>query len=163
MEAPRRSSAVLKTTWLIARTRALCRFALQIGFLFLIFRAGQWGVGRFHLPVPGNVLGMLVLFVLLSLGLVRETWIQEGATLLTKHLAFFFIPIAVGLMEWWPLFRIEGHWLLLALLVSTLATLLATGGLVQALSSSHPHRGGPWWEILRSSSAQSSSPSASTR
>jgi len=148
---------------LMARARALCRLLAQMGFLFLIFRAGQWGVARFHLPLPGNVLGMLLLFALLSVGLVRETWIQEGATVLTKHLAFFFIPIAVGLMEWWPLFRIEGHWLLLVLLVSTLATLLAAGGLAQGLGSSPPHRGGPRWEILRSSSVQSSSPSASTR
>jgi holin-like protein len=142
----------------MARVRTLSRLLPQIGLLFLIFRAGQWGVAWFHLRLPGNVLGMLLLFALLSLGLVRETWIHEGATLLTKHLALFFIPIAVGLMEWWPLFRVEGHWLLLALLVSTLATLLAAGGFVQALSSNLPRRGGSRWEILRSSSSRSSSP-----
>jgi holin-like protein len=163
METCGPSKVVVNPSRLTARTVVLCRFALQIGFLFLIFRAGQWAVSRFHLPLPGNVLGMLLLFALLSLGLVREAWIQEGATLLTKHLAFFFIPIAVGLMQWWPLFRAEGHWLLLALLISTLTALLASGGLVQVLISPVRRRGEPRWETLRASSALSSSPSVSTR
>jgi holin-like protein len=150
-------------SWLTARTRTLFRLALQTGFLFLIFRAGQWGVARFHMPLPGNVLGMLLLFGLLSCGLVRETWIQEGATLLTKHLAFFFIPIAVGLMEWGPLFWQEGQWLLLALGVSTLAALLTAGGVAHLLSPHLLRGGGSRWETSRSLSSPSPSPSASMR
>jgi holin-like protein len=153
----------MKTSWLMAWTRTLCRVALQTGFLFLIFRAGQWGVARFHAPLPGNILGMLLLFGLLSSGLVRETWIQEGATLLTKHLAFFFIPIAVGLMEWGPLFWHEGQWLLLALAVSTLAALLTAGGVAHLLSPHLLRRGGSRWETSRSLSSPSPLPSASMR
>jgi holin-like protein len=153
----------LWTSWLIARTRGVCRLACQIGVLFLIFRAGQWGVARFHMPLPGNVLGMLLLFALLSLGLVREAWIQEGATLLTKHLAFFFIPIAVGLMEWGSLFRREGHWLLLALVVSTLAALLTTGGLAHLFTTHFLRKGAAGWVISPPSPSPSPSPSASMR
>ncbi len=153
----------MRTSWLVARTCVLCRLSLQIGILSLIFRAGQWSVARFHLPLPGNILGMLLLFGLLSLGLVRETWIQEGATLLTKHLAFFFIPIAVGLMEWGSLFRREGHWLLLALVVSTLAALLTTGGLAHLFTTHHLRKGASRWEISSLSPSPSPSPSASMR
>jgi holin-like protein len=153
----------MKTSRLMARMRTLCRLALQIGFLFLIFRTGQWTVRQFHVPLPGNVLGMLLLFGLLSLGLVRETWIQEGATLLTKHLAFFFIPIAVGLMEWGPLFRHEGHWLLLALAVSTLAALLTAGWVVHLLNPYLLRRGGPRWATSRSLPSPSPLPLASMR
>ncbi len=153
----------MRTSWLIARARGLCRLALQIGVLSLIFRAGQWGVARFHMPLPGNVLGMLLLFGLLSVGLVREAWIQEGATLLTKHLAFFFIPIAVGLMQWGALFRREGHWLLLALVVSTLAALLTTGGIANLLTTHLLRKGASRWEISPPSPSPSPSPSASMR
>lgn len=147
----------------MAKIRSVCRLAVQIGFLFLIFRLGQWGVARFHMPLPGNVLGMLVLFGLLSLGVVREPWIQEATTLLTKHLAFFFVPIAVGLMQWGPLFQRQGSWLLLALVVSTLAALLAAAGLVHLLSPHLLRRGALRWETSRSSLLPSSSRSASTR
>lgn len=153
----------MRTSWLIPRARELCRLALQIGVPSLIFRAGQWGVARFHMPLPGNVLGMLLLFGLLSLGLVREAWIQEGATLLTKHLAFFFIPIAVGLMQWGALFRREGHWILLALVVSTLAALLTTGGLAHLLTTHFLRKGAARWEISPPSPSPSPSPSASMR
>jgi len=153
----------MRTSWLVARTRVLCRLALQIGILSLIFRAGQWGVARFHMPLPGNIVGMLLLFGLLSLGVVREAWIQEGATLLTKHLAFFFIPIAVGLMEWGSLFRREGHWLLLALVVSTLAALLTTGGLAHLLTTHLLRKGAFRWEISSPSPSPSPSPSVSMR
>ena len=94
---------------------------------------------------------------------MRESWIHEGASLLTRHLAFFFIPIAVGLMEWGPLFRHEGLWLLLALVVSTLAALLASGGVVRVLGAHLRPGGERQWETSRSSLSPSSSPSASTR
>lgn len=152
-----------KISSLATRARALCRLAVQIGFLFLVFRAAEWGVAWSHLPLPGNIVGMLLLFGLLWGGLVRERWIQDGATLLTRHLAFFFIPIAVGLMEWGPLFRREGHWLLLALVVSTLASLLAASGLVHVIRTRARPRGATRWETLGSSRSPSSSPSASTR
>jgi holin-like protein len=137
------------------------RLLVQIFLLWLIFRAGEWGVRHAHLPIPGNVLGMLILFVLLAFGLVKEHWIQDGAGLLTKHLAFFFIPIAVGLMEWGALFWREGHWLLLALLLSTLAALLCTGGIVQLLGPRHRER--PRWDTPPSSPSPSASLSSSTR
>lgn len=154
---------MLRSSWLVAHTRTLCRLVLQIGFLFLVFRAGEWGVAWLHVPLPGNVAGMLLLFGLLSGGMVRESWIHEGAGLLTKHLAFFFIPIAVGLMEWGPLFRREGLWLLLALVVSTLAALLASGGVAHVFGAQIRPRGEEQWDTLRSSLSPSSSPSASTR
>lgn len=147
---------------LVTPTRTLCRLAVQIGFLFLVFRVGQWAGARFHLPLPGNVLGMLLLFGLLSAGVVRETWIHEGAGLLTKHLAFFFVPIAVGLMQWGSLFRREGPWLLLALVTSTLAALLASGGLVRLLGRRAGVKEVPRWKMVSSPDSPLSSPSAST-
>lgn len=76
---------------------------------------------------------MLILFGLLLAGIIKEEWLAEGANLLLKHLAFFFIPIAVGLMEWGDLFWQKGHWLLLSLVVSALVALFTTGGLVDFL------------------------------
>jgi predicted murein hydrolase (TIGR00659 family) len=66
---------------------------------------------------------------------VKETWVDAGSRLPTKHLAFFFIPIAVGLMEWGPLFWRDGASLVCALAVSTLAAQGIAGGLGQRFSS----------------------------
>ena len=135
----------VRTLQLVARSRALGRPALQIVGLYVLFRAADLGVECVHLPLPGNIVGMLVLFGLLSTGVVREHWILEGATFLTKHLAFFFIPIAVGLVQWGPLFQREGLWLLLALTVSTLTSVAATGAVVCLMTSRGLRRGAVSW------------------
>jgi holin-like protein len=41
---------------------------------------------------------MLLLLGLLMSGIVKLEWFESVASLLLTHLAFFFIPIAVGLM-----------------------------------------------------------------
>jgi holin-like protein len=110
-------------------------FTLQIAGLWLVYHLNAWAVARFHLPVPGNVLGMLVLFALLMTGVVKLEWVAGAADLLTKHLAFFFIPVAVGLMQWGDLLWHTGHWLLLAIVLSTLAGLATTGGLLQLVAA----------------------------
>lgn len=99
----------------LQRLKAAGIFTLQIAGLWLIYRLSAWIVARCHLPVPGNVLGMLILFALLTTGVVKLEWIAGAADLLTKHLAFFFIPVAVGLMQWGDLLWRTDHWLLLAL------------------------------------------------
>jgi holin-like protein len=105
----------------------------QLSLLWLIYYLSTLAVTTFHLPIPGSVLGMLCLFFLLSTGMIKEQWLATVANPLLKHLAFFFIPIAVELMEWGDLFREKGHLLFLPLVVSTFVALLFTGGVVQFL------------------------------
>jgi len=109
----------------------LVTLAGQVGLLGAIFAVSNVVVTRLHLRVPGNIVGMLLLLALLSTGVVQERWVAAAAGLLTKHLAFFFIPIAVGLMDWGGLLWQVGHWLLLAIVVSSVAGMAVSGGLIQ--------------------------------
>ena len=85
------------------------------------------------LPIPGNVLGIIALFLLLCAGIVRESWISEAASFLLRHLVFFFVPVAVGLMNWGEVFYEYGWVLLAAIVGSTALPLLVTGWLAEAL------------------------------
>jgi holin-like protein len=122
------------------RSLLAIRIAAQILGLWVILWTGEWIAAQLPFPIPGNVLGMTILLLLLLLGVVKESWLSDGATLLTRHLAFFFVPIAVGLMEWADLFASAGHWLLLTLGLSAFATLLVTGSIVQWLGRRHEER-----------------------
>lgn len=51
------------------------------------------------LPVPGNVLGLLLLLGLLVGGVIKLRHVQEAADLLIKHMLLLFIPVVVGLMD----------------------------------------------------------------
>lgn len=114
----------------------------QIFLLWLIYYVSTWTVEILHLPLPGSVLGMLLLFALLSAGIIKEQWLSLGANPLLKHLSFFFIPIAVGLMDWGELFTQKGHLLFLPLVISALVALLATGGVAQFLTKYLERKGG---------------------
>jgi len=108
----------------------------QVFILWIIYYLSTWVVLFFHIPLPGSVLGMITLFTLLATGIIKEQWLLAAANPLLKHLSFFFIPIAVELMEWGDLFTQKGHLLFLPLVVSTLIALLATGAVTQLLIKS---------------------------
>ena len=104
----------------------------QLAFLALINRAGYMLARGLSLRLPGNLVGMLILLALLSGRLVRLEWIQEGSSILTRHLAFFFIPIAVGLITFKDVFLQNGVAILGTLIVSATAGILLCGFIAQA-------------------------------
>lgn len=85
------------------------------------------------LPIPGNVLGIIVLFLLLSTGIIPESAINEAASFFLRHLVFFFVPIATGLMEWGGVFYDYGWIFLAAIAISSLLPLLAVSFLARFL------------------------------
>lgn len=113
--------------------RQTWRLLWQTAVLAAIAWLAGYAVTVLDLPVPGNVLGIMVLFLLLSAGVVKERWISEAASFLLRHLVFFFIPVAVGLMNWGEVFYDYGWVLLGAIVGSTALPLLVTGWLAGAL------------------------------
>lgn len=106
---------------------------LQLTVLLVINQMGVFIVKVTNLPIPGNVMGMLILFLLLCTGVIRLDWIDHVSSLLIKHLSFFFIPVSVGLMTLGPLFIKNGVALIIVLVVSTLVGIVVSGSLSQFL------------------------------
>lgn len=106
---------------------------VQLLFLWLLNELGYFIVNTFHLPIPGNVIGMVLLFVLLITGAVKLSWIEDASSLLIKHLAFFFIPIAVGLMNFGSLFIQSGLSFLIVVIGSIVVGMYVTGFISQGL------------------------------
>lgn len=109
--------------------RETLKFVRQIAVLCLVFWVCQGFVHLTGLPVPGNVLGIVLLFCLLCFGVIKEEHISQGANFLLKHMVFFFVPIAAGLMDWGNVFYDYGLVLLAAILISSFLPLLATAWL----------------------------------
>ena len=51
-----------------------------------------------NIPVPGVVTGLVLLFIALSSGLIKEEMIGETCDFLLSHLSFLFLPAGVGLI-----------------------------------------------------------------
>jgi holin-like protein len=98
--------------------KTVLALAAQVIGLLALSEAGYVVAGALRLPLPGNLLGMLLLLALLASGLVPLRWVEDSAALLIRHLAFFFIPITVGLMGVGELFVTNGPAILLTLVVS---------------------------------------------
>lgn len=95
--------------------------------------AGEFLVAYFGLPLPGPVAGMVFLFAILAIrGGVGEDLARTGEGLLS-HLSLLFVPAGVGVTA--HLALLERDWLPIsvALIVSTLAAIAVTAGLMVLL------------------------------
>lgn len=99
-------------------------------YLLIMWLAGEALAEVLSLPIPGSVLGMVMLTACLNRKLIRLEAVRPAADLLVDNLAFFFVPPGVGLMLYFDL--IGEQWLAIGLpwLVSTFAV-AATAGLLQ--------------------------------
>ncbi len=83
------------------------------------------------IPFPAAILAMLLLFILLTTGIVEEHWIKPAAQPLLHWMGLFFVPAGVGVIDHFALLHTEGPGLLAAAAVSTLLIILLTGHLYQ--------------------------------
>jgi holin-like protein len=93
----------------------------------LVFQlAGEVVARSLNLPVPGPVLGMLLLFLFLVLRGGPGDELRTTSQTLLQHLSLLFVPAGTGIMV--HLHRVADEWLALALslLISTVATLVVT-------------------------------------
>ena len=97
------------------------KLLVQIAVVFGICLVGEGVAALLPIPFPASVISMILLFLLLLFKVLRPHHIKEKADFLMKHMAFFFIPAGVGIMEQYQL--VEGS-LLPLLLVVVLTTLL---------------------------------------
>ena len=107
-----------------------------IAILFIFLTVGEAISLISQLPIPGNVIGMLLLTMALHFKLVRLEDIRSVAEGLLKYLALFFVPPGVGLIVYFDLIKQEWLAIVLANVVSTVAVLLAVEILQQKLEKS---------------------------
>ena len=105
------------------------------GFVVLILcqLAGEALVGLLRLAapgmaLPGPVLGMVLMLILLMLRRKQAGAIMSVSDGLLGILSLLFVPSAVGIMQHAELIRTWGVQLLVAVIASTLLTLLVTVG-----------------------------------
>jgi holin-like protein len=95
--------------------------------LLLVYQTiGEVLVHTLNLPIPGPVVGMLMLFITLVVRKSVSQELRDTSQSLLQHLSLLFVPAGVGVMAHFT--RISDEWLplLVALLVSTVLTIGVT-------------------------------------
>lgn len=100
--------------------------------LLLCQLVGEAVVRLTHLPVPGPVLGLVLMLAFLALRRGVPQNLDVTANGMLKHLSLLFVPAGVGVLQ--HLARIQAEWLALtvALLVSSVATIVVTAVVMRA-------------------------------
>lgn len=124
----------------IQKGRPPLKLFRQAIIIFGIYLLGEWISKSFHLMVPGNILGMLMLLGLLCSRRIKLEQVEDMAGFLLDHLAFFFIPAGVGILSIYA--DIRGIWpqLLLICVVTTAITMAAAGKMTDAVLTNHHAR-----------------------
>src|SRR5699024_1413528 len=109
------------------------RMTLHIFILYIFYWIGTWVQTTFHLFIPGSVMGMVLFFILLLSKVFNPKWIEQGASLLIRHLPLLFLPGTVGAIAYLELFSGRGLWLVGIVLFSTLLVMYSSGAMSQQL------------------------------
>jgi len=109
------------------------KYLRQLLIILSAYFAGLLLEYAMELPVPGVVLGLVILFLGLLSGIIKREAVEETADFLLTHMAFLFIPAGVGLMTSADVLR--GNLLPFAviILVTTAVVWLVTALTVRAL------------------------------
>lgn len=108
--------------------------AAQIALLSGLAVVSNLIVVAIALPLPGSIVGIMLLFGLLQLNILRLEWIELGANLLLTELLLFFIPSAVGIVQYRSLLLTQGIPILIVIVASTVVIMAGSGLLAKKLA-----------------------------
>lgn len=75
--------------------------------------------------IPGSVIGMVLMFISLLTGIVKDHQVRTVATFLTDNMTMFFLPAFMGIMDLWGIIKMNILAWVVVVLASTLMVLLS--------------------------------------
>ena len=99
----------------------------QCAIIFGCLAAGEFISWLLGLPIPGSILGMLLLTALLQMKIVDVESVKPISSFLVSNMGFFFVQPGVALMLYFDLIAKEWLPITVATVVSTAIVLVVTG------------------------------------
>lgn len=107
---------------------------LQIIILYGFFMLGSFLREFLSIPLPGSIVGLLLLWAALSFRLIPLRFVEKGAYVFLSTLPLYLIPATVGVMNYGYVFAGKG-WLLVVITIgSTFITMIVASVVSQAVS-----------------------------
>ena len=108
-------SKILNTLWQYLRAFVL---------IYACLYAGIFVASLLPITIPGSIIGMLILFVLLALQILPARWVNPGCYVLIRYMALLFVPIGVGVMQYFTLLQAQFGPVVISCATSTLIVFL---------------------------------------
>ena len=94
--------------------------------IFLFLAIGEFIKYLFNIPIAGNIIGMVLIFIALKSKLIKLETVKPASDKLVRYMVLFFVPYGVGLMVYYDVIKINWVSILIATIFSTVITLFVT-------------------------------------
>lgn len=117
----------------MAKTPEKKGVAVLEGFIILLFMQslGTFLSNYFKLILPGNLTGLLLLFLALMFKIIRLEQVETAAGLLLDNMMALFIPLNVGVITILPRLKQEWVAIITSILASTIIVMVVTAKAVE--------------------------------
>ncbi|MDQ0971094.1 holin-like protein [Neobacillus niacini] len=96
---------------------------LQVLFIHVFLFLGAALKEVIPRPIPGSMFGLILLFLALYFRIVKLEWVEKGAKWLMAELLLFFVPSAVGIVNYDDILSLQGAEIVLLIGISTVIVL----------------------------------------
>ena len=100
---------------------------IQITGLFIFQFLGESISNLLNLPIPGSIVGLLLLFLCLHFKVFPEKFLKVGVGFLLALLPLFYIPSVVGIVQYPAFLSGLGVTMIGITMVSTFLTMIVVG------------------------------------
>ncbi|NLY77446.1 MAG: CidA/LrgA family protein [Tissierellia bacterium] len=105
----------------------------QLCIVLVLLSLGEILNLRFNIPIPGTILGMVILLFLMMISVIKLKTIEHISSILLDNLALFFVPANVGIIVLYDQIKTVWVRLIIVLILSTIIVMSVTGLTVQFL------------------------------
>lgn len=95
-----------------------------------LFVFAEYLVNWLHLPLPANLVGMVLMLALIVCHIVPLKWVRAGSRWLLAEMLLFFVPAVVAVVNYAQLLMVDGWRIFLVIGLSTMMVLGATAWVV---------------------------------
>lgn len=95
-----------------------------------LFVFAEYLVNWLNLPLPANLVGMVLMLALIVCRIVPLKWVRAGSRWLLAEMLLFFVPAVVAVVNYAQLLMVDGWRIFLVIALSTIMVLGATAWVV---------------------------------
>ena len=111
------------------------------GFLIILvfLIVGKAISAQLPMVFPGSIIGLILLFLGLTTRLIKIDWVLSSANFTLKYMVILFIPLAVGLINYFDLLLDNWIVILFSTFFSSFLIMFSVGHLFQRLNKKGTH------------------------
>lgn len=109
------------------------KILMQIALIHIFLIFGMAIKSVVNGPIPASMIGLILLFLALILKIVKIEWVEQGGKWLLAELLLFFVPSAVGIVNYKEILGWQGVETMVLIVFSTMIVMGTTAFVAEKL------------------------------